>query len=33
MVKFYVRMINSGKITLDEVPVKYYEEVREALGL
>lgn len=30
-VKFYVLQIKMGKITLDDVPEKYREAVREAL--
>lgn len=31
MVKIYVRQIKAGKMTLDEVPEKWREAVREAL--
>ena len=31
MVKIYVRMIRAGRMTLDEVPERWREEVREAL--
>lgn len=31
-VKFYVLQIKMGKITIDDVPEKYRDEVREALG-
>lgn len=31
MVKFYVNRIKSGKMTLDEVPERWREEVRKAL--
>ena len=31
MVKFYLTMIARGKITLDDVPQRWREEVREAL--
>lgn len=31
MVKFYVNMILNGRMTLDQVPPKWYEAVREAL--
>ena len=32
MVRIYVRMIQSGKMTLEEVPERWREAVREALG-
>ncbi len=32
MVKIYVRQIRAGKMTLEEVPEKWREAVREALG-
>lgn len=32
MVKIYVRQIKAGKMTLEEVPEKWREAVREALG-
>lgn len=32
MVNFYVRRIKAGKMTLEEVPEKWREAVREALG-
>ena len=31
MVKIYVRQIKAGKMTLEEVPIKWREAVREAL--
>ena len=31
MVKIYIRMIRAGRMTLDEVPDRWREEVREAL--
>ena len=31
MIKFYVNMIKKGKITIDDVPEKWREEVRKAL--
>jgi len=31
MVNFYVNMILNGRLTLDRVPAKWYEAVREAL--
>lgn len=31
MVKLYVRKIKAGEMTLDEVPVRWREEVRKAL--
>ena len=31
MVKIYVYMIKSGKMTIDEVPEKWREDVRKAL--
>lgn len=32
MVKFYVDRIRAGKMTLEQVPVRWREAVREALG-
>lgn len=32
MVELYVRMIREGKKTIDQVPLKWREAVREALG-
>ena len=32
MVKFWVSLVQSGKITLDEVPEKYREAVEAALN-
>lgn len=31
MVKIYIRMIRAGRMSLDEVPQRWREEVREAL--
>lgn len=31
MVKFYVNRIKNGKMILDEVPIKWREEVKNAL--
>ena len=31
MVKLYVKKIKAGKMTIDEVPEKWREEVRKAL--
>ena len=31
MVKFYAERIKNGKITLDEVPKKWHEQVKEYL--
>ena len=31
MVEFYVKRIRKGKMTLEEVPPKWYEAVKEAL--
>lgn len=31
MVKFYVARIKAGKMTLEDVPARWYEAVREAL--
>ena len=31
MVKIYVRQIKAGKMTIDDVPLKWREAVREAL--
>lgn len=33
MVDFYVKRIRKGKMTLDQVPAKWYEQVKEALGV
>ena len=32
MVNFYVRRIRAGKMELDQVPERWREQVREALG-
>ncbi len=32
MVKIYVKKIKAGKMTIDEVPEKWREEVRRALN-
>lgn len=32
MVNFYVKRIRAGKMTIDEVPEKWREAVREALN-
>ena len=32
MVAVYVRMIRAGKMTIDDVPQRWREAVREALG-
>ena len=31
MINFYVRRIQAGKMTLEEVPVMWHDEVEEAL--
>lgn len=31
MVNFYVRQIQAGKITLEDVPARWYEAVKAAL--
>ena len=31
MVKLYVKLIKEGKMTLDEVPSKWYDKVKEEL--
>ena len=31
MVKFYVNQIKKGKMTLEDVPPRWYEAVKEAL--
>ena len=31
MAQFYVKRIKEGKMTLDEVPARWYEEVKELL--
>lgn len=33
MVKFFVLQVRMGKITIDEVPEKYREAVKAALGI
>lgn len=33
MVAIYVRWIKAGKMTIDEVPARWKEAVRQALGL
>ncbi len=33
MVNFYVKRIKAGKMTLDQVPSKWYDAVKEALGV
>ena len=32
MVKLYVRKIRAGELTIDDVPVRWWDAVREALG-
>ena len=32
MVNFYVKRIRGGKMTIDQVPERWREDVREALG-
>lgn len=32
MVNIYVRKIRAGELTIDDVPVRWRERVREALG-
>lgn len=32
MVNIYVRKIHAGELTIDDVPVRWREKVREALG-
>lgn len=32
MVNFYVKRIQKGLMTLEDVPPRWYEQVREALG-
>lgn len=32
MVRFYVNRIKAGKLTIDQVPLRWREAVREALG-
>ena len=31
MVNFYVRQIKAGKMTLDQIPARWYEAVKAAL--
>ena len=31
MVKFYVRQIKAGKMTLEDVPARWHDAVKEAL--
>lgn len=33
MVKFYVSRIKTGKMTLDQVPARWYDAVRNELGV
>lgn len=33
MVKLYVKKITHGEMTLEEVPARWYEAVKAALGL
>lgn len=33
MVKLYVKKIKNGEMTLEEVPARWYEAVKAALGL
>lgn len=33
MVEFYVKRIQKGKMTLEQVPPRWYEAVKAALGL
>ena len=32
MVKIYVRKIKAGELTIDDIPIRWREAVREALG-
>ena len=32
MVKIYVKKIHAGEMTIDEVPIRWREAVRKALG-
>jgi hypothetical protein len=32
MVRIYVRKIRAGEMTIDDVPIRWREAVREALG-
>lgn len=32
MVKIYVRKIRAGELTIDDIPARWKEAVREALG-
>lgn len=32
MVEFYIKLIKAGKLTIDEVPEKYREEVRKQIN-
>ena len=31
MIDFYVKLVKKGKITIEQVPIKYRNEVRKAL--
>lgn len=31
MIEFYLKLVKANKITIDDVPVKYREKVRERL--
>lgn len=33
MVAIYVRWIKAGRMTLDDVPAHWYDDVRRALGI
>lgn len=33
MVKYYVTQIKMGKLTIDDVPVRFREKVKEELGV
>lgn len=32
MVEFYLKLVRSGKLSIDSVPLKYREKVRELLA-
>lgn len=32
LVEFYYKLVKAGRLTIDEVPIKFRERVRERLG-
>ena len=33
MLELYIKLVKSGKKSIDEVPIEYRDDVKEALGL